>query len=64
MAVAASLADVGVNIGQGKCNVTGFTNESISCRPPKDKPAFNQTATNYPPVEVYLIDCYGVDVIL
>ena len=52
MAVAASLSDVGIRIGEEKCNVTGFTNETISCNPPVDEPAFNQTITKYPPLEV------------
>ena len=61
MAGAASLSDVGVNIGEEKCNVTGFTNQSISCQPPIDEPAFNQTATKYPPVKVSFFMCRSTD---
>lgn len=53
MAVAASLSDIGVNIGQEKCNITNFTNGSIECHPPPDEPSFNKTSRQYPPIEVH-----------
>ena len=52
MGLAASQSDIRVKTGEENCNITMFSNETIQCVPPSDKPSSNQTSGYTVPVVV------------